>query len=907
MTPEQRARKIIDQKLIEAGWDICDRNHYTPLSSAIAIEEGLLKNNYEADYLLFIDGKAIGVLEAKRMETPLNDKVYLQAYNYNHKVPDWVPSFLLPLPLIYLSNGNTLRFKDIRNDEEPQELDKMHTPKEIAKILNLQGEFSGLPALRQHFGNQSLRDCQVEAIRELELSFRQGERRALINIATGAGKTYTACLAAYRMLNYTKMQRILFLVDRNNLGEQAEGEFSRFRFTETGEAFSNIFSVGRITSSNMPDVSVTISTIQRLFSMLTGDGDINDNDEESDFSDNDQPEVEMPEEVTLSHDYFDIIIVDECHRSIYSSWRKVLEYFDTARIIGLTATPVPQTLAFFNKNMVVDYTLEKSIADDVNVASRTYRINTMATQGGGTIHKGDTPTKHYRYNDKEEIWNVAEDFHYEAKSLNKDIVNPMQIRAILEEFKSIVYTQLYTDREPDMNYIPKTLIFAQDDNHAERIVSIAKEVFERPEDDKTFVQKITYSVDSPRKRIQQFRTDRDFRIAVTVTLVATGTDVKPLEIVMFMRDVESSILFTQMKGRGVRKIDDNALKNVTPNADSKDVFYIIDCVGVTEHAHTIPTPTTGTGHEPIPTLEQLLERITLGNVSDEYLYDLACRLSRINNSKASEAQRKAFAEKAGKTMYEIATDIFNKLNSQELPEYHSVNDSNIERKRLVAPLANHPDAREYLLIIARGHVTILNPGEDKVIQSEFSHEEAENTANAFAQYIEEHKDEIEALRIIYNNQGEPLRYDMLKDLENKLKTANHRFATASLWKTYSLIYPDKVTVPNEKDKLEALTNIIQLVRFALQRLQKLVPFTQFSLQRFELWCGQHNNEKTKQQHDVLLKVIDYIAANGFCNIEELYEFDANSAAQIISAFATEDKADEALDSLARFIIYDQTA
>ena len=376
---------------------------------------------------------------------------------------------------------------------------------------------------------------------------------------------------------------------------------------------------------------------------------------------------------------------------------------------------------------------------------------------------------------------------------------------------------------------------------------------------------------------------------------------------MFMRDVESSILFTQMKGRGVRKIDDNALKNVTPNADSKDVFYIIDCVGVTEHAHTIPTPTTGTGHEPIPTLEQLLERITLGNVSDEYLYDLACRLSRINNSKASEAQRRAFAEKAGKTMYEIATDIFNKLNSQELPEYHSVNDSNIERKRLVAPLANHPDAREYLLIIARGHVTILNPGEDKVIQSEFSHEEAENTAKAFAQYIEEHKDEIEALRIIYNNQGEPLRYDMLKDLENKLKTANHRFATASLWKTYSLIYPDKVTLPNEKDKLEALTNIIQLVRFALQRLQKLVPFTQFSLQRFELWCGQHNNEKTQQQHDVLLKVIDYIAANGFCNIEELYEFDANSAAQIISAFATEDKADEALESLARFIIYDQTA
>ena len=907
MTPEQKARKMIDQKLIEAGWDICDRNHYTPLSSAIAIEEGLLNNNYEADYLLFIDGKVIGVLEAKRMETPLNDKVYQQAYNYTHKVPNWVPTFLHPLPLIYLSNGKTLLFKDIRNDEEPQELDRMHTPKEIAKILNLQGEFSGLPALRQHFGNLSLRDCQVEAIRELELSFRQGERRALINIATGAGKTFTACLAAYRMLNYSKMQRILFLVDRNNLGEQAEGEFARFRFTENGETFSNIFSVGRITSSNMPDVCVTISTIQRLFSMLTGDAEVNDFDEESDFSDNEPSEVEMPDEVALSHDYFDLIIVDECHRSIYSSWRKVLEYFDTARIIGLTATPIQQTLAFFNMNIVANYTLEKSITDGVNVGPHIYRINTKATQGGGTIHKGDKATNHYRYNDKEEEWKAAEDIHYEAKSLNKDVVNPMQIRAILEEFKSIIYTKLYPDREPDMNYIPKTLIFAQDDDHAERIVNIAKEVFERPEDDNTFVQKITYNVDNPRKRIKSFRTSRDFRIAVTVTLVATGTDVKPLEIVMFMRDVESSILFTQMTGRGVRKIDDNALKNVTPNADSKDLFYIVDCVGVTEHVHTIPTPTTGTNHEPIPSLEQLLERITLGNVSDEYLYDLACRLSRINNNKVSEAQRKAFAEKAGMTMYDIATDIFNKLNSQELPEYNSVNDSNIERKRLVAPLANHPDARERLLIIARGHITILNPGEDKVIQSEFSYKEAEYTAKAFEQYIEEHKDEIEALRIIYNNQGEPLRYDMLKDLENKLITANHRFATASLWKTYSLIYPDKVTLPKEKDKLQALTNIIQLVRFALQRLQKLVPFTQFSLQRFELWCGQRNNEKTQKQHDVLLKVIDYIAANGFCNIDELYDFEANSAALIINAFTTEEKADEALESLARFIIYDQTA
>lgn len=903
MTPEQKAREIINQMLFSAGWDICDRSHYTPLASAVAIEEGLLRGNLEADYLLFIDGRAVGVLEAKRRETPLDDKVYQQALNYTHMVPSWVPAFVTPLPLIYLSNGETLLFKDTRTDDDPVELKSMHTPKQIAKMLRLQGEFAGLPALRQRFGKLELRDCQMEAIRELELSFRNGERRALINIATGAGKTFTACLASYRMLNYTKMKRILFLVDRNNLGEQAEGAFGHFRFTENGETFSNIFSVERIRSKQMPDACVTISTIQRLFSMLTGKGDVDDLDEESDFTDADTPDVELPNgQMQLPHDYFDLIIVDECHRSIYSSWRRVLEYFDTARIVGLTATPIPQTQAFFNMNMVVDYTLEKSIADGVNVAHRTYRIGTKATQGGGVIRKGDTTTTQYRYDDSEEMKVAEEEIHYEARHLNRDIVNPKQIRTILEEYKRVIYTKLYETREPNMDYIPKTLIFAQDEAHAERIVQIAKEVFERPEDDNTFVQKITYSVDNPRNRINQFRVDRNFRIAVTVTLVATGTDVKPLEVVMFMRDVESKTLFIQMKGRGCRRIDDNALRNATPNADTKDCFYLIDCVGVTEHGYSIPGPTIDGGKK-VLSLEHLLERITLGNVGDDMLYDLAGRLSRINSQRATEQQRTEFTALAGRSMYDIASDIYD--HYETLPPYNDVSEPNTERRQLVAPLANHPDARQKLLFIARGSVTILQPGEDEVIQSEFSHEEASKTAEDFEQYIQDHRDDIEALRIIYNNDGTPLRYDALKDLENKLKMANYRFATAPLWKTYSLIYPDEVTIPREKEKLEALTNIIQLVRFALRQQSRLVPFAQTSLQRFELWCGHRNNEKTRQQHDVLLKVIDYIATNGFCTIDDLYDIDMSTAAQIVGAFdSSEERADEELNSLARFIIYE---
>ena len=249
-------------------------------------------------------------------------------------------------------------------------------------IMGIEDAFAGLPTLKK----KGLRDCQYEAVTELEKSFRAGQNRALMVLATGVGKTYTACLAAYRMLSYTPMRRVLFLVDRNNLGKQAEGEFGTFRLTENGEAFNTIFTVNRLRSSSIPsDSNVVISTIQRLFSFLKGET-IEDNDD-----DENEPieEVTLPPNPNLPHDYFDMIIIDECHRSIYGNWRKVLEYFDTARLVGLTATPIPETMAFFNNNCIVNYTLEKSIVDGVNVDCRVYRIKTQVTETGGAILEGE--------------------------------------------------------------------------------------------------------------------------------------------------------------------------------------------------------------------------------------------------------------------------------------------------------------------------------------------------------------------------------------------------------------------------------------------------------------------------------------------------------------------------------------
>ena len=649
-------------------------------------------------------------------------------------------------------------------DANWETLSKIHTPNDLVKKFGIDDPFAGLPTLPK----KGLRDCQYEAVTELEKSFKSGQKRALMVLATGAGKTYTACLTAYRMLSYTPMRRVLFLVDRNNLGKQAETEFGTFRLTETGDAFNTIFSVNRLRSSAIPsDSNVVISTIQRLFSLLKGEP-IADNDED----DENEPdkEVVLPPNPNLPHDFFDLIIIDECHRSIYGNWRKVLEYFDTARLIGLTATPIPETLAFFNNNRVVNYTLEQSIVDGVNVDCRIYRIKTRETEEGGAILEGQRTKVETRYTGEVKTISNKETKTYTKEELNRSIINPAQIKLILSTYRDAVYTEMFNDppREPNMDCLPKTLIFALNENHATNIVNIAKEVFGR--DDDRFVQKITYSAGDSNELIRQFRNDKDFRIAVTCTLVATGTDVKPLEVLIFMRDVASLPLYTQMKGRGVRTIGDEQLRNVTPNAISKDCFFLVDAVGVTEHEHIIPTSYEGPDTE-IITLKELLERMTYGNLPDNYLKRLASTLSRLYN-KANNSQREQFAKLAHDDMKELATRIYDALENQTLPPFNNVNEPNNERKGLVSPITNHADARKYILILAAGFVNTLMPGEDELIFKGFSVEEAQGITDAFEQYCTDHSDDIEALRIIYNNQGEPITYSMLKDLENKLKMEN---------------------------------------------------------------------------------------------------------------------------------------
>ena len=907
LTPEAKARVKIDKMLEMAGWRVVSRDEFVA-NEALAVREGIMQGNKETDYLFFLMGKAVGVLEAKREEIDVNTpNVIEQAEEYTRNLPNWCQSYQNPLPLIWLSNGKDYFFRDIRdNNPEYQKVEKILTPKEVVRRLGIQDRYAGLPIIQP----RGLRDCQYEAVTELERSLKDGKTRALMVLATGAGKTYLAITAAYRLLNYAQYHRVLFLVDRNNLGRQAEREFGKYRLTESGDPFNAIYDVERLKSAKFPqNTNVVISTIQRLFSLLKGEP-INDTDEdiETDVDDNEEPEmVVLPNRLNLPRDYFDLIIIDECHRSIYSSWRAVLDYFDSAVKIGLTATPAPQTLAYFDNNRVVNYTLERSIADHVNVGCRTYCIKTKQTENGGAILEGQDVKRETVYTGEVENINVKETKQYTKEELNRSIINPAQIKLILQTYKDAVYTEMFTDpqREPNFDYLPKTLIFALNERHANNIVKIANEVFDHTPGD-GFVQKITYTAGNTDQLIKDFCNERKFRIAVTVTLVATGIDIKPLEVVMFMRYVKSQLLYVQMKGRGVRTIGDDVLRQVTPNAFSKDLFYLVDAVGMTEGEHTIPQPSGPT--RPMPTLEELLERIAHGYLSDEYLALLAARLSRID-AKANDEQKDKFRSIAGVTIHELSVRIFNVFEPQSgivLPLFNNINESNTERKALVTELANNKDARKYLCILNAGFVQTLIPGEDILISKGFTIEEAQQTVDAFEVYVNAHRDDIEALQFIYS--GKPANRKILEELVEKLKDANVQFEPHRLWNSYVITQPEKVKhfQNEEREQRNLYTNIIQLVRFAYRQIEKLDTLFTTGEQYFNLWCGQVQRNLTVEQKTIFAHIKDYIIANGSCSIKEYHDVDESSIAVLIQSMGKEELKNS-LYSLSQFIIYQKAA
>ena len=617
MTPERRARQTIDSMLEAAGWHVQNHaGHNTAASLGVAVREYPLKADQRADYLLFINGAAVGVIEAKPEGTTLSGALQ-QAERYRASLPDnlrRLPQF----PFSYASTGVETCFRDIRDpDSRSRKVFTFHTPDSLLEQGN------ELTTLRENLRNNlstlekgNLWDCQFEAIINLETSLKEAHPRALIQMATGSGKTYAAVSAVYRLIRFAGIKRVLFLVDRRNLGRQALREFQAYTPPDDNSKFTELYNVQLLSSNTIDRVSqVCITTLQRLYSMLKGETDYETETEEASAFENE--EEQTPEVIynpSIPIDTFDVIIVDECHRSIYGRWRQVLEYLD-AFIIGLTATPYSQTIGFFDHNLVYEYRHLEAVADNVNVGYYVYRIQTEITQSGSALEAGSYVARRDKQSRRLNWDELDADVEYTENQLDRDVVAVDQIRKVIQTFKEKLFTELF----PYRHVVPKTLIFAKDDSHAEDIVHIVREVFAKRDE---FCQKITYQSDKPEELIAQFRNDPIFRIAVSVDMISTGTDIKPLECLIFMRAVRSSGYFEQMKGRGVRTINTDDLRAVTGDATAKTHFIIVDAVGVCDAVKTDSQPLAGdlpSGEPSEPTgtdRDQLIDEISEDQVTD---------------------------------------------------------------------------------------------------------------------------------------------------------------------------------------------------------------------------------------------------------------------------------------------------
>lgn len=912
MLPEEKARVKIDKQLRNVGWCIVSRNEYLP-NSTVAVKEALMVGNTESDYLLFIDGKAIAVVEAKREENPLGDDVKKQAEDYAVSPQSWYALWFEKLiPLVYMANGNKIYFKNMLvEDSEYEELSQMHSPKKMLQMVGKKSEYGALPLLEK----RGLRDCQYNAEIKFEESLKLGNKKNLAVLATGSGKTYLACLASYRLLNYTSTKRILFLVDRNNLARQTETEFSLFDRTENQMRMGDLYTINRLKKETDIKSDIVISTIQKLFAVLTGQ-DIQEGNEdaEDEIAKNDEEKdnnevVELGDDLKLPPDYFQLIIVDECHRSIYGKWKKVLDYFSSATVLGLTATPTPEAYAYFNNNIIEQYTYDDSVVDGVNVPPRIYRIITDVTEHGGTIEKGSKVIETAKRSGKSETHNAQTTVEYGSTELDRSIVNKSQIREVLMAYKKAIYEDLYPEREKKWEYIPKTLIFAKSDSHATDIVEIAKEVFktefENDELPENFVQKITYSSGDSNALIRELRTEKDFRIAVTVTLVATGTDVKPLEVVLFMKDVHSDVLYTQMKGRGCRVISDDKLKEVTPNADTKECYYIVDAVGVTESEKNIPKPGAGQGPKRALSLEHLLERLAHNEVSDDNLMLLRDYCSTINRryeeSVLFSRHLDYFITNYGFAPRKLANDINTAFAEGTLVEYIDPSHDNTERMALIYCLIGNLQARNKLLEMQRGYM-VESDDRDKVLYAGFSKESARTYIENFEKYLEDNKDSIEALRIIYNSEDIVITHEMLIELRDRLLAESRQYGVYQIWKNYKILDEQgDVEVLDGKENVNALTNLIQIVRYAYKKNSKLTSLINGYAQRFTLYCGQAQRVLTEDQKDIMQQIAEYIINDGAIMVMELNETDTELWKRAVKSFGGATLASE-IQTLSKFIL-----
>lgn len=679
-------------------------------------------------------------------------------------------------------------------------------------------------------------------------------------------------------------------MDTKNLGEQAEQEFMAYLPNDDNRKFTELYGVTRLKSSYIPeDNQVYISTIQRMYSILKG----TELDESAEEINPNEYRIKEPAPVTYNEktptEFFDFIVIDECHRSIYNLWKQVLDYFDVFQI-GLTATPDNRTFGYFNKNIVSDYDYEKAVIDGVLVPYNVFTIETEITKNGSFIAIGENVDKRERLT-RRKFWEaVDEDIEYSGKQLDRDIVNLSTIRTIVQGIKDNL-PSMFPDRiDTDSKFeVPKTLIFAKTDSHAEDIIEIVREEFG---EENKFCKKITYrSEEDPKSVLSQFRNDYYPRIAVTVDMIATGTDIRPLEVLVFMRDVKSRSYYEQMKGRGTRTCSLEQLKATgTPSAKfTKDHFVIIDAIGVEQSQKTDSRPLE---KKPGMSLKDLLQNVAMGNTDEDILTTLANRLIRLDKQ-INDKEKASFAEQAnGQTIHHVVKELLNAYDPDTLESLRRKvegENAGASPEQVNSQLTTHhsqliehavavfhnPDLRNYIIDVRKKYDQIIdgiNIDEVTNIGWAKDHQAAAAlTISNFTAWIEAHKDEITALQLFYAQpyRRRELTFKMIKDLCEKIKIEQPMLAPLSVWSAYSTTGETGMAAKNE------LIALVSLIRKVTGIDGSLTPYDKTVDKNFQDWVFKKQAgtlKFTDEQMQWLRMIKDYVA-NSFHVEKEDFELD----------------------------------
>lgn len=886
--PEQKARDRIDDMLRASGWSVQSIKHVN-----LAASLGVAVREYQTDvgpvdYALFVDRKAVGVIEAKKEDEGHRlTLVEEQSTGYAKAKLKYLNNETLPF--VYESTGVLTRFTDYR-DPKPRgrRVFSFHRPETMAEWLKqekpLRARLLDLPAL----DTNGLRPAQIDAITNLEKSFKDNRPKALIQMATGAGKTFTASTFVYRLLKHANAKRVLFLVDTRNLGEQAEQEFMKYQPTDDNRKFTELYNVQRLSSSYIAsDSQVCISTIQRLYSILQGkeldENAENDNPNESSWM---QQQVDKKEPLAVAYnekvpiEQFDFIIIDECHRSIYNLWKQVLDYFD-ASLIGLTATPDKRTFGFFNENVVSEYTYEQSVTDGVNVPFDTYIIETDISKNGAVVEAGWYVDRRDKLSRLKRWQREDDDTAYKKNDLDKAVVNPSQIRNIIKEYRAALMREIYPNRiDKDGEYeVPKTLIFAKTDSHADDIIKIVREEFNEGND---FCKKVTYKADEdPKSVLNRFRTTYYPRIVVTVDMIATGTDVKPLEVLLFMRDVKSLGYFEQMKGRGTRSINTDDLQRVSESADVKSHFVIVDAVGATKSKKTDSRPLE---RKRTVAMKDLMGAVTMGVVEEDLFLSLANRLIRLDRQMTEKEQTKLLEVSGGKNLKQITKELLNAFDPDAVDERRDamlrVSEKEVSHDDAQKELAREASStfngvfNEFVEKVRQTHEQIIDHiNIDTVTRSEWDKsatERAQGLVKGFEEYLAAHKDEIKALSIFYDQpyQRRNITYKMIKEVFELLQTDKPLLAPFHVWDAYGQLEEVKSKRPENE-----LTALVSLIRKVCGIDGKLRGFDSTIDENFRNWifkqnAGQHNRF-SEEQMDWLRMLKDHVVNSFHIDVEDL--------------------------------------